>query len=89
MKETYEVYYLEYLIGILQVDLLTNEFIYKPNERVNSLKEEYYLFKVLIDESGGFIKDAPFFENRINYMKEYNLNEIKYMNDNVLIKRVV
>ena len=89
MKEIYEVYYLEYLIGILQVDLLTSKYIYKPNKEVNNLKEKYSLLKVLIDANSGYIKDVPFFENRINYMKEYHLSEIKYMTDNVLIKRVV
>ena len=70
--------------------ILVNEWTPEDITRgMNNLKEKYSLLKVLTDANSGYIKDVPFFENRINYMKEYHLSEIKYMTDNVLIKRVV
>ncbi len=84
MFEKYELLYKDILIGKLSIDK-NGTLSYKAlNVDENSL----ILFFLKKDISCN-IKDFPFFELRINNMKKFNLNVLKYQTDNYTIRKVL
>ena len=83
----YELYLKEVLIGILEVDTVNQKHRYTPTHpQIKEIAKTYPLDRVHIDGSNGWVKPIPFFYTRIQQMERWNLTQISYQTDRVLLK---
>ncbi len=84
----YQLFYREFLIGVLEVDPETNKHRFTSNmEGVKAAKEMTSLTKEMVEGTDGFVDPIPFFQNRLMNMERNGLDEINYQTDYFLLKR--
>lgn len=87
--ERYQLYYRDFLLGVLEVDPTNGKHCYTPNRAViDEIDKRYPLDPILLGGSDGFVNPIPFFKSRLYQMRRWNLTEINYQTDYFLLKRV-
>ena len=85
----YQLFYREYLIGILEVNPETRKHKFTPNEEgVKEAKEITSLTKEMVDGTDGFVDPIPFFHNRLMNMERSGFSEINYQTDYFTLKKI-
>lgn len=79
----YELYYNNQLIGKIRLDLKTNLLTYKKVENNQSI------FDFLNTDFSSNIENVPFIKSRIDNMNKFNLQNINYVTDNYLLKKIL
>ncbi len=87
--EKYEIFYKDILIGILFVND-EYKYCYEPNKNgVEEIKDTACLLKVMENGTNGiFGEPIPFFQERLRYMKLWNLDVIRYHTDYFTVKKI-
>lgn len=87
MIKEYEFYYKDLLIGFLYVDETTHQHSYQPiHENVIKIKDEVVLTVEMEKGTNGYVASLPFFQERLKYMKIWNLKKIAYHTDYFVLK---
>lgn len=88
--EKYEVFYKDALIGKLFVND-DYKYCYEPNfDEVEKIKKSVPLIRVMEEGTNGeFGEPIPFFQERLRYMKLWQLSVIGYHTDYFTIKRIM
>ena len=84
--EKYELYYFDSLIA--NISIIDNSVLYVPiMENIQQFETQ-----ILVDlktEKNTNIEHFPFLCTRINNMKKFQLNVLKYVTDNYTIKKIL
>lgn len=87
--EIYELEYNNVLIGILSLDINSNQAIYRVNqENIDNLENKDLILNFLLHDISTYEEILPFFESRISNMKKFNLNELSYPTDNYKLRKI-
>lgn len=85
----YEVFYREYLIGYLAVEVATEKHSYRPvMKNIEYVSKKTSLISEMFHGTNGYVEPIPFFQNRLINMKRNGLKEINYQTDYFLIREV-
>ena len=77
----YELYYKDILIA--NITIIENQIIeYKVLNAINDI------FNFLQNDFNGMLDDFPFIKSRIDNMKKFGLEQLKYENNSYLLKRI-
>lgn len=86
-QKQYKVFYREYHIGTLYVELDTQKHCYVPvSDSIERIKDTVPLIPEMCDGTNGYVDPIPFFQNRLMNMYRNGLKEINYQTDYFLIK---
>lgn len=87
--EQYKIFYKDTVIGILSVDD-DYKYCYEPDfDEVEKVKGKACLLRVMEEGTNGiFGEPIPFFQERLRYMKLWNLDVIGYHTDYFTIKKI-